>query len=287
MRLKPIAVALVSLALPVASLTACSSSDDQAATSSAPLNDPSSTNVEPTVVTAANTWVEAVAPTPDFASWVNFCCDGDVPESPVPDPTTATPPPGVYPVSLADFTADGDIVVAVSRFRSCDDDAFRNNIEFGCLDPDPEMPHDAAIDSTSPVETTIDLDDPTVTVHVIGHDCGDDGSVDFSDWSGSGTALRSLLDAFDADFATHLNGLGATYFDSSFDLSANGLPDRYAHTCTDVGITWTSAPGPSIWMPGMSPRESGYRPVADYLWGRALVVESGSTTLYLYAGYMP
>lgn len=246
------------------------------------------TDVVPTSTTAevVSTWVESPDPTPDFASWVNFCCDGNVPESPVVDAATGTPPLGVYPVSIASFTPAGDMVVSVSRFRSCDDDAFRNDIESGCLDPDPEMPHDAAIDSTSPLEVTVHLDDPTLTVHVIGHACGADGKVQFGDWSGGGSVFRALLDSFDADFTTYLAPLGATYFDASFDLGAHGFPDRFSRTCTDVGLAWSPGLGPSLWIPGTA-TESGSRPVANYMSGRAIVLEPDSTTLYLYAGYVP
>ena len=237
--------------------------------------------------TSLATWTASSAPTPDIASWVNFCCDGDIPESPQ---LGAPPPsPGAYPVSITGWTEDGDLIVALSRFRSCDDDAFRNNFDFGCLEPDPEMPHDAAIDNSSSIDFVVDLDDPSLTVHVLGIDCGDDGSVRSSDWSGSGQSLRMLADRFDADFDAVLVPLGDTYFDETFDPASNGFPARFAHTCTDIGLAWTDGAGPSLWIPGASSdsTEMGTRPIADFVWGRALVLGEDSTTLYLFAGYSP
>ena len=240
-----------------------------------------------TELAASASWVASSEPTPAVAAWVNFCCDGDIPESPPLDSTA--PAPGSYPVSVAGWTDDGDLMVTLTRFRSCNDDAFRNNPDFGCLDPDPEMPHDAAIDNSTSIDRVIDLDDPHLTVHVLGIACGDDGSVLSSDWSGSGQSLRTLADQFDADFDGYLAPLGDTYFDTSFDPASSGLPDRFAHTCTDIGLAWTDGIGPSVWVPGASSDSSDMdtRPFSDFVWGRALRLGDGSSALYLYAGYSP
>ena len=274
-------VVVAVLGLSLAAFTACSSSDNPPAVSGAPS----------TSAPFADTgWAESPDPLPDYAAYVSFCCDGDIPESPIIDPIATSPMPGTYASAIVEWTATGSPVLSLSRFRSCDDDAFRNDVNFGCLDPDPEMPHDSAIDGSTSMKVTLDLADPTLSVHIIGHRCAPDGAITTSNWVGNGAALLALADTFDADYTMAIKPLVTDdYLSLDSSLPVSSLPPRFATTCTDPGIAWTDAPGPSILM--QMAQAVGYlptsRPVTDYLWAKALDIETTGTTLYLYAAYSP
>ena len=281
MRRYPVTVCVTIIGLSISTLAACSSSD----------NPPPVTGALSTIAPSDDTsWVESTNLLPDYAAYVAFCCDGDIPDSPDIDPTAKSPMPGTYAATITEWTSTGNPVFSLARFRSCDDDSFRNNIDFGCLDPDPEMPHDAAIDGSTSTLITIDLADPMLSVHIIGHVCAPDGTISTSNWVGNGAALRDLADTFDADYITAIKPLVIDdYLSLDSSLPVSSLPPRFAPTCTDPGIAWTAASGPTILM--QSARGVGYlptsRPVTDYLWAKAVDIESTGTTLYLYAAYSP
>ena len=146
------------------------------------------------------------------------------------------------------------------------------------------------LDSTS-VEYSLDLTRKDVTVHLLGHDCGPDKSVQVSDWTATGADLERLADDFDQDYSQYLAPIAGNdpYFASDSDLAALGLGDRFATTCTDVGAVWTDGTGPSLWIPGVSSERllPDSRPLAEEVWARALVVTADGLTLFVYAGYAP
>ena len=263
-------------------------------------NDGSDDTSATTIVTAATTteigstdgWSPATEPTPSYASWVVFCCDAGFPESPALDSSTTSLTVGAYPVRIGGLTDDGRLVLSVARFGSCDDGEFRNRADSDCLQPSPDEPRGVAVDLSTEIRITLPLDDPGFVVHVIGHQCGSDGSVGFADWRGSGTDFAALAELFDDDFDTYLAPLvatGNTRFSAATDPGSLGLPDRFSTTCTAVGYVWSDEPGPAIWMPGISVEtpESGRRPFMDVVWGRTLIVTPDRMILFTYAGYTP